>query len=111
MAEKKVKEKTKKVKEENSKTSGKRQEISPINRFNILFVDLQIVFTVLTIICLVWYLFNAKVWYVLQVVLGITMIIIGYNNKIIYKKPKTSYIYYIIGAVLIIFDILALLGV
>ena len=89
----------------------KFQGISKINRFNILFVDLQIVFTVITLICLVWYLFNPKVWHVLQFVLGITMFIIGYNNKIIYNRPKFAWVYYIIGAILIIFDILLLLGV
>ena len=85
--------------------------ISPINRFNIIFVDLQIIFTVLTVVFLVWYLFNPKVWHILQFVLGITMFISGYNNKIIYNKPKFAYVYYFVGAVLIIFDILLLLGV
>lgn len=89
----------------------KFQGISKINRFNILFVDLQIVFTIVTVICLVWYLFNPKVWHVLQFVLGITMFIIGYNNKIIYNRPKFAWVYYIIGAILIIFDVLLLLGV
>ena len=72
----------------------KYQGISPINRFNILFVDLQIIFTIVTIICVIWYLFNSKVWHVLQFVLGITMFIIGYNNKIIYNKPKFVWVYY-----------------
>lgn len=89
----------------------KFQGISKINRFNILFVDLQIIFTIVTVICLVWYLFNPKVWHVLQIVLGITMFIIGYNNRIIYNRPKFAWVYYIIGAILIIFDILLLLGV
>ena len=89
----------------------KFQGISKINRFNILFVDLQIIFTIVTVICVIWYLFNSKVWHVLQFVLGITLFIIGYNNKIIYNRPKFAWVYYIVGAVLIIFDILLLLGV
>ena len=89
----------------------KFQGISKINRFNILFVDLQVLFTIVTIICVVWYLFDPKVWHVLQFVLGITLFIIGYNNKVIYNKPKFSWVYYIVGMVLIIFDILLLLGV
>lgn len=87
------------------------QEISKINRFNILFADLQVVFTILTIVCIVWYFFNTKVWHVLQFVLGITLIVIGYNNKIIYNRPKFAYVYYVIGILLIIFEILLLLGV
>lgn len=89
----------------------KFQGISAINRFNILFVDLQIIFTIITIICLVWYFFNPKIWLVLQFVLGLTMFIIGYNNKIIYNRPKFAWVYYVIGVILIVFDILLLLGV
>ena len=89
----------------------KFQGISKINRFNILFVDLQVIFTVLTVIVLIWYLFDKSAWHFLQIILGITMIIIGYNNKIIYNRPKFAWVYYITGTVLIIFDILLLLGV
>lgn len=94
---------------EKSKTESKG--ISKINRFNILFVDLQVIFTVLTVVMLIWYLFDSSAWHFLQIVLGITMIIIGYNNKIIYNRPKFAWVYYIVGAVLIIFDILLLIGV
>jgi len=83
--------------------------ISPINRFNILFADLQFVFTIFTLVCFVWYLFNDKVWDVLQFVLGITMIIIGYNNRIIYNKPKKAYFYYVCGALIIIIEIVSLI--
>ena len=107
------KKKTRIVQDKNSnkEDNQKFQEISRINRFNILFVDLQVFFTVLTIVCVIWYLFNAKVWHVLQFVLGITLIVIGYNNKIIYNRPKFAYVYYVIGILLIIFEILLLLGV
>ena len=47
----------------------KYQGVSPINRFNILFADLQFIFTIFTLVCFVWYLFNDKVWDVLQFVL------------------------------------------
>ena len=111
---------TKTVEKENIKGSKflkelpgeeKFQGISQINRFNILFVDLQIIFTIVTVICLIWYFFNPKVWHVLQFVLGLTMFIIGYNNKIIYNRPRFAWVYYVIGVILIVFDILLLLGV
>lgn len=93
------------------KTKAENKGVSKINRFNILFVDLQIIFTVLTVIMLIWYLFDKSAWHFLQIVLGITMLIIGYNNKIIYNRPKFAWVYYITGAVLIIFDILLIIGV
>ena len=89
----------------------KFQGISKINRFNILFVNLQVVFTILTVAMLIWYLFDSSAWHFLQIVLGITMIIIGYNNKIIYNRPKFAWVYYISGIVLIVCDIISLLGV
>lgn len=100
----------KELKKDKEKKDKLKDSISPINRFNILFVDLQILFTVITIICLIWYFFNSKVWYILQIVLGITLIIIGYNNKIIYNRGKFRYVYYVIGVALIVFDILLMLG-
>ena len=115
MARKKKEEKEEKTTKKSTKTVKKNKKdnngISKINRFNILFVDLQVIFTILTVIVLIWYLFDKSAWHFLQIILGITMIIIGYNNKIIYNRPKFAWVYYITGAVLIIFDILLLLGV
>lgn len=83
--------------------------VSPINRFNILFADLQFIFTIFTLVCFVWYLFNDKVWDVLQFVLGITMIIIGYNSKIIYNKPKKAWFYFICGGLILVVEIISLI--
>ena len=104
----------KKNKEINKKKSTRvveKKGISKINRFNILFADLQVIFSILSVIMLIWYLFDSKVWHILQIVLGVTMIIIGYNNKIIYNRPKFAWVYYIVGAILIVVDILIILGV
>ena len=109
--EKEVKKTTKKSTKTVEKNKNENKVVSKINRFNILFVDLQVIFTILTVIVLIWYLFDKSAWHFLQIILGITMIIIGYNNKIIYNRPKFAWVYYITGAVLIVFDILLLLGV
>lgn len=108
--------KKKEVEKKTTKKSTKSVEktnngISQINRFNIFFVDLQVIFTILTVIMLIWYIFDKSAWHFLQIVLGITMIIIGYNNKIVYNRPKFAWVYYITGAILIIFDILMIIGV
>ena len=87
----------------------KYQGISPINRFNILFVDLQFIFSIFTLVCFVWYLFNDKVWDVLQFVLAITLFIIGYNSKLIYNKPKKAYVYYACGGIILVLEILSLI--
>ena len=109
MAKKKIEKKDEVKTSKNDRL--KNNEMSPITRFNILFVDLQILFTVITIICFIWYLFNAKALYFLQASLGISLIVSGYNNKIIYNKKKMMYVYFILGLGLIILDILMILGV
>ena len=83
--------------------------VSPINRFNILSAYLQLIFTIFTLVCFVWYLFNEKVWDVLQFVLAITMIIIGYNNKVIYNNSKKAKLYYIGGGLILILEIISLI--
>lgn len=120
MAKKKVEEKEVKTKK---KVNGakllddmpgeeKYQGVSPINRFNILFADLQFIFTIFTLVCFIWYLVNDKVWDILQFVLAITLFIIGYNSKNIYDKPKKAYVYYICGGIILVLEILSLvLGV
>lgn len=102
--ETKVKKSTKVV-DKTKKNNG----ISKINRFNILFVDLQVIFTILTIIMLVWYAFDNSAWHFLQIIFGITLLIIGYNNKIVYDRPKFAWVYYICGSIMIIVDIITLI--
>lgn len=115
MKKKVIKEKDTKTKVKKAKLldempgEEKYQGISPINRFNILFVDLQFIFSVFTLICFVWYLFNNKVWDVLQFTLAITLFIIGYNGKNIYNKPKKAYLYYICGGIILVLEILSLI--
>ena len=46
-----------------------------------------------------------------EIIFGITMLIIGYNNKVVYNRPKFAWVYYITGAILIICDILMIIGV
>ena len=111
MARKKKEVENSKVKKSTKTVDKKNNGISPINRFNILFVDLQVIFTILTVILLIWYIFDDSAWHILQFVFGITMVIIGYNNKVVYNRPKFAWVYYICGAILIIFEILVLVGV
>ncbi len=83
--------------------------VSPINRFNILFADLQFIFTILTLVFFIWYIFDSRMWDTLQFILGITLLVIGYNNKIIYDKPRKATFYFICGAIILILEILSLI--
>ncbi len=92
--------------EKNKKNKG-----SVINKFNILFVDLQIVMTILTIIVFVLFLFNSGLKMFLQLSLGVTLLVMAYNNQRIYKRKSATIMYIIVGSTLLILDLLLLLGI
>lgn len=92
--------------EKNKKNNG-----SVINKFNILFVDLQIVMTILTIIVFILFLFNSGLKMFLQLSLGVTLLVMAYNNQRIYKRKSATIMYIIVGSTLLILDLLLLLGI
>ncbi len=97
-----------------SKNNDKKESnksASIINRFNILFVDFQIVMTILTLIVFVLFIFNTRLFNYLQLSLGVTLLVMAYNNQIIYKRVGATILYGIIGFMLLIFLFLGLLGV
>ena len=85
-----------------------KDKVSPINKFNILFVDIQIVFTILTVILFVIYLFNRDLLSYLQLSLGVTLLVMAYNNYRIYKRAGTTILYVIVGVLLLVLDLLRL---
>lgn len=101
----KKKSSTKKVVKNN------KDKINTINKFNILFVDIQIIFTILTVILFVIYLFNRSWLSYLQLSLGITLLVMAYNNHRIYKRAGTTILYAVVGVLLLVLDLLRLLVV
>lgn len=89
----------------------KKKSGSIINKFNILFVDLQIVMTILTIIVFILFLFNSGLKMYLQLSLGVTLLVMAYNNQRIYKRKGATIMYIIVGIALLVLDLLMLLGI
>lgn len=81
-----------------------------INKFNILFVDLQIVFTILNLILLVVFLFGGKVRDLLQLSIGATLLVMAYNNQVIYKRKNMTVFYVAAGGALLIIEFISLIG-
>lgn len=79
-----------------------------INRFNIFFVNLQVVLTILTVIIFVIFLFKPNMSNYLQFSLGSSLIVMAYNNHIIYKTEKMTVVYLIVGIILLILSFLSL---
>ena len=78
-----------------------KNEPRKITKFNIVFIDIQLVFTFLTAGLFVWYIIDSSIIYLFQLFLGLTLLVMAYNNHIIYS---------IIGIFLIILDGIMYLG-
>ena len=87
-----------------------KNEPRKITKFNIVFIDIQLVFTFLTAGLFVWYIIDSSIIYLFQLFLGLTLLVMAYNNQIIYRKKWTTIIYSIIGIFIIILDGIMYLG-
>lgn len=87
-----------------------RQEPRLITRFNIVFINLQLLFTFLTIGLFIWYIIDSSMIYLFQLFLGITLLVMAYNNQIIYRRRLATIAYSIVGVVLLILDLIMYFG-
>ncbi len=79
-----------------------------ITRFNILFINLQLLFTFLTLGLFIWYIISPKMMPIFQGCLGITLLIMAYNNHIIYRRKAMTITYLVIGIILLVLDLVML---
>lgn len=78
---------------------------------SLLSLYLQFIMSFVVIIFIILYFVNKKYVLPLELSLGATLIIMGYNNKVFYKRKNVTILYIIIGVVLVVFSILQFLGV
>ena len=98
--------------EHNKKGSDKeKKEMRKITRFNIVFINIQLVFTFLTIGLFIWFIIDSSIIYLFQFFLGLTLLVMAYNNQIIYRRKVATFLYIIIGIILLILDCIMYLGV
>ncbi len=81
--------------------SGEKKA-NTINSLNIVFVDIQIVLTVLTVILAIVVLFYQDMMRVFQLSLGCCLLMMAYNNQKIYKRKNITIIYVVVGIILLI---------
>lgn len=100
----------KRKKTDNSKLASKKkdkvveQEHQSITRFNIIFINFQLFLTFFTFGLFVWYIFDSSMIYTFQLFLGITLLVMAYNNQIIYHRKKMTVCYSIVGVFLLVLD-------
>lgn len=73
-----------------------------ITRFNIVFINLQLFLTFFTFGLFIWYIVDSDMVYTFQLFLGITLLVMAYNNHIIYRRNKATIMYAVVGVILLI---------
>ena len=72
-------------------------KISVINRFNIVFVDIQVIFTILVLIFGILYLFNSKMAIYFREFLILDLLMMAFNNYKIYKRINMTIVYLLVA--------------
>ena len=88
---------------------AKQQQEKSFLHLKILIV-VQFILTISVIILGIVTIINPKLIYIFEIVLGITLLIMGLNNYLIYKRKNLTLLYAIIGLGSIILAILKLIG-
>ena len=90
---------------------NKSKKKNIINKYNILFVNLQFIMTIVVIIFGIINFIKPDFYKWFQLVLAIDLITIGYNNYLIYRRGKMTIIYIIIGILFLILSIFSFMGI
>lgn len=80
----------------------KKQVPEKITQFNLVFVDLQILITICTIVMAILYMFNKVPFKLFQLSLGLNLLMIAFNNYKIYKRSRLTILYAVVGVIILI---------
>lgn len=80
------------------------QEKPSVTKFNLIFINFQLFLTFFTFGLFVWYIFDSSMIYTFQLFLGITLLVMAYNNQIIYHRKKMTICYLVVGIFLLVLD-------
>ena len=82
-----------------------------INEYNILYINLQLISTITSIILLIVSIFKKVVFPYFFLSIGFTLITIGLSNKYVYMKEDMVKSNFISGILVILFSLLKIFGV
>ena len=82
-----------------------------INEYNILYINLQLISTITSIILLIVSIFKKVVFPYFFLSIGFTLITIGLSNKYVYMKEDMVKSNFISGILVIVFSLLKIFGV
>ena len=87
-----------------TKTNSKKNIVTK------LMIIIQLILTIALIILGIITIFKPTLLRTFEIVLGITLIDIGFNNQMIFKRKNLTILYYIIGIGSLIIGIFQILG-
>lgn len=82
-----------------------------INDYNILYINLQLITTLTSVILLVVSIFKKVVFPYFFLSIGLTLLSIGLSNKYVYMKDDMVKSNFISGILVIVFSLLKIFGV
>ena len=88
---------------------AKKQQEKSENYLKALII-LQLFLTIVIIVFGIITIFKTELLYIFEILLGITLLVMGVNNFLIYKRRNLTLLYLIIGLGSIILAVLQLLG-
>ena len=93
------------------KKDNKTNNKIKINDYNILYINLQLITTLTSVILLIVSIFKKTVFPYFFLSIGLTLISIGLSNKYVYMKEDMVKSNFISGVLVIIFSLLKIFGV
>ena len=93
------------------KDKDKNEVKVKINEYNILYINLQLLLTITSIILLIVSIFNSSFFKYFFLSTGFTLISIGLSNKYVYMKEDMVKNNFISGILVIVFSLLKIFGV
>ena len=103
------------MKENNKKEEIKIRKIEVEKKGNkdtkIYLLVIQFFLSIITLGFVITFIFNKNIMAYLQISLALTLIVIGINNIVVYKRKVLPVAYFLMGAILITLSVLTILGV
>lgn len=96
------------TKKEQEKGNDKKKENGKL-KFTMLVI--QFFLSIVALAFAIVFFFNRNIVVPFQISLSLTMFVMGINNLLIYKRKVFTFLYFLIGLVLLILAVLTILGV
>ena len=77
-----------------------------IHEFNILGAFLQVLCTIIVLVLAIVSIMNHNIFPYFEIIMGIDLMIMAYNNKKIFQKEKLTLYYLIFGIIVLVIGII-----